>query len=336
MLIKKMKKRNKAKNNIKNFILFFFFSTLFWWGINTIQFELEDYIYEQKIAGWTNLQADVSSLSLPQNFKPVKENNVQALEITAESALAIYINPNEKEFILFEKNAETVRAIASLTKLVTALTVLDIYEPSDIIRISPEAVEQEDERGDLKVGEFISVEDLLKIMLIESSNDAAYSFASHHFSGGKMTPEAFRDLMNLEVKYNVGLNLENTFFQNPSGLDPYDNIEDINHSTAKDLFEIAKYIIREKPEILEIISYSQANAAGRHLETTNELLGIYPKIIGGKTGYTKRANGCLILLLEAPGENSYIINIILGSQDRFQDMKELIEWVNRSYRFRLN
>jgi D-alanyl-D-alanine carboxypeptidase len=286
------------------------------------------------MAGQPQLQANITSLALPNAFRPIEKEKNQPLEITAESALAVYINGEKEEFVLFEKNSETVKPIASLTKLITALTVLDIYQPNDIIHISSEAVGQEGEKGYLKADEFISVEDLLKIMLIESSNDAAFAFASHYFSEEKITPEAFKNLMNLETKHNIGLNPESTHFQNPSGLDPYNGIEEINHSTAKDLFEITKYILRERPEILEILSIPETTVAGRNLTTTNILLTEYPKIIGGKTGYTDRAGGCLALVLEAPGEDSYFINIILGSQERFEDMRKMIEWQNNSYLFR--
>lgn len=328
------KRKNNPKENIKIFFLFFLFSLFFWWGINVFQSELENYIYQQEIAQSINIRADIASLTEEGiHLKPVKKEDYQPLTITAQSALAVYINPEKEEFILFEKNAQTVRPIASLTKMVTALTALDIYQPDEIIRISPEAIEQEGEKGDLKVGEFLAVEDLLKIMLIESSNDAAFSFASNYFSGGKMESQTFSDLMNLEVKHNIGLDLNDTHFQNPSGLDPFNGIEEINHSTAQDLFEITKYILWEKPEIMEMLSIPETTVADRRLKTTNELLDRYPEIVGGKTGYTERAQGCLALVLEAPGEDAYFINIILGSQARFEDMEKLINWSTDTYNF---
>ncbi len=330
------KKNNTTIQRLKLFFLFFFFSAFLSSGVNVLQLQIEDYIYEREIADYPAIQADISSFTRPIIFKPIREEASPPLIITAESALAVYINPEKEEFVLFEKNPQAIRPVASLTKMITALTVLDIYKLSDIIRISPEAVKQEGEQGDLSVGEFLSVRDLLKIMLIESSNDAAFSFASNYLSGTAMTPSAFRDLMNLEIKHNLGLDLRNTAFQNPTGLDPDNGIEAINHSTARDLFEITKYILWERPEILEILAMPETTVAGRYLKTTNKLLYNYPEIIGGKTGYTEKAQGCLIIVLEAPGENAYFINIILGSQERFQDMEKMMAWLKDSYTFRLD
>lgn len=240
-------------------------------------------------------------------------------ELKAESAISVFINPKGEEEILFERNISVRRPIASLTKLMTALVAEKEYEPEQIFVISQTAVNQEEDKGILKTGENLSLKELLHIMLIESSNDAAWAIGE-----GK---ENFSEAMNLEAQ---GLGLENTYFINPTGLDGFEN-----YSTAADLVKLAKYIVKQHPQIFEITakqSYEVLNPDGslHHFigENTNKLLGEAPGIIGGKTGYTDEAGGCIILLLKNE-KGGYFINVILGTasaDERFQEMKKLIDF----------
>ena len=206
----------------------------------------------------------------------------------------------------------------------TALVVLENenYDFLQVVEISQEAVDREGEQGSLKVGDMLSIENLLYIMLIESSNDAAYALAE------VMGFDKFIETMNLRAK-DLGLN--NTFFVGPDGLDSK------NYSSANDLVKLTKYLLKNLSLIWQILSIERApilNSDGvLHHEAlnTNELLGKIPAIIGGKTGYTKIANGCFILVLESPKKGNQLIYIILGSKNRFEEMKKLIEWVSVAY-----
>ena len=238
--------------------------------------------------------------------------------------------------VLFKKNGSQKLPIASLTKLMTALVVLDNYNLSQLAEISKEAVLQEEEQGELKVGEILFVKNLLYIMLMESSNDAAYALSEI------IGKESFVDLMNHKAR-NIGL--ENTYLGNPTGLDPIDPIDLINYSTAEDLVKLTEYLLKNQLLILEILSleefelYRPDNTFHHKLRNTNEFLaddGWQAEIIGGKTGWTPRAKGCFLLVLKSANwqtENeSYLTYVILGSNNRFEEMRKLIDWTNKAFK----
>ncbi|HHE76437.1 MAG TPA: D-alanyl-D-alanine carboxypeptidase, partial [Candidatus Parcubacteria bacterium] len=218
--------------------------------------------------------------------------------------------------------------IASVTKLMTSLVVFDLketYNLNQIIKISKEAVSQEgDSRwGGLKVGENLSVKNLLYMALIESNNDAAFALTE------PVGEKAFVDLMNLNAR-KIGL--KNTRFFNPTGLEPDDLSDPINYSSAYDLARLAEYILNNYPKIFEItenesISILKPDGSLHHFipENTNRLLEVVPGVIGGKTGWAPRASGCLVLVIKNPKKDGCFINVVLGSRDRFGDMKKIIE-----------
>ena len=166
----------------------------------------------------------------------------------------------------------------------------------------------------------MQAKDLLYIMLIESSNDAAFALAE------VIGVKGFVDLMNLKAK---DMGLEDTRFFEPTGLDPEDPAQPVNYSSAQDLVKLGKYLLSEHPEILETLGKKEyplylENGVFHHtLQNTNELLGEIPGIIAGKTGFTERAGGCLILILEGKNPGTYLINVILNSPDKFEDMRKL-------------
>jgi len=197
---------------------------------------------------------------------------------------------------------------------------------SNKIEINKEAIEQD---GDSKLseGEKLSIKDLLYLSLIESSNDAAFALTE------PFGEKKFVELMNKNAKM---IGLKNTRYFNPTGLEPDDPKKPINYSTAEDLVKLANYIIKKYPQIFEITkqpSYKivDLSGKGKYLtpKNTDKLLKQIPGIIGGKTGWTPKAGGCLLLVLKNPDrENSYFINVVLGSSDRFGDMKKIIKALN--------
>jgi D-alanyl-D-alanine carboxypeptidase len=186
----------------------------------------------------------------------------------------------------------------------------------EVIKIPLGAVRREGATGDLKSGESITVRSLLNIMLIDSSNDAAFALA------GKRTD--FISLMNKKAKE---LSLANTHFTNPDGLD-----EPGNYSSALDIEKIFSYLINKYPGALEILKtknmvvYSADGKIEHRLENTNELLGKVDEVVAGKTGYTDEAGGSLILL-----NKNNIITVVLGSPDRFGESEKLINWLKAAY-----
>lgn len=312
------------KNKLKFFGLAFIISLFFWWGINALEFNLEQFFFAQT-ANQKLLTAQVVNPLTLRNIKekePVKIS--PELSIDAKAALSVWVGPNEHQ-VLFEKNGSRVVPIASLTKLMTSLVVYDLketYTLSQVISITNQTVEQQgkSEYGELKPGEKITVKNLIAMALIESSNDAAFALSE------PIGEEAFVDLMNI---YADKLNLENTTFFNPVGY-ASDQDPSENYSTAYDLANLTQHIFKNHPQILEISAHNsyqvlKPNGIEHHFisENTNKLLEEVPGIVGGKTGYTEQAKGCLVIVLESPQFKGYFINIILGSENRFEEMKKL-------------
>ncbi len=297
--------------NLKNFFVSFLLSFSFWWGINLFQNFLEEYFTAQISTPFQEI--------IFVNFKRTKK---PPLELPVKSAISLQIYPSGREKILFEKNSEEILPIASLTKLMNALVILEnseVYDFSKEIVISEKAASQENvpEQGNLKPGERVKEKTLFDFMLIFSSNDSAYSLAEI------IGVDNFVQKMNEKAEI---LGLKNTHFANPTGLDPEgfsfspETKEAFNYSTAKDLAILAKYILKEFPLIYEI---SLKNPYYRGFVSKNN-------IVGGKTGYTPEAGGCLILILAR--DSSYIINVILGTPSlklRTEAMQQLINWLEQ-------
>lgn len=315
--------------NLKIFLIVFLISLAGWGGANLFQRNLEDFFYWQEV--YRNPEVYLAQINLKPKIKksPIELETQPSLEIKAQSGISVLITLEGGKKTLFEKNISQRRPIASLTKLMTALVAQDVYHFDQIFNVSKEAVNQEEEKGELKTGENLSLKELLHIMLIESSNDAAWVIAEGKIIDQEdfLGKEGFVELMNLKAK-DIGL--KNTSFINPTGLDGLEN-----YSTSEDLIKFAHYLIKNYPQILEITkkqSYEVLNPDNNlhHFipENTNKLLGEIPEIIGGKTGFTDEAGGCILLILE--NENgSYLINVVLGtasSEARFEEVKKLIDF----------
>ena len=325
----------KISLNLKFFLLSFFLSLPFWWGTNVGQKNLEDFLFRSQIV---NRPQIFSAQIVPEKklifSKPVRNWQVENLKITAESGISLLVDSQGNQEILFDKDSDEKLPIASLTKLITADIVLEHYDLSQIIEISHQAVGEEGNSGEFKIGETLTVENLLYSLLIESSNDAAEALTE------VIGKDAMVDLMNLEAKV---IGMENTRFFNPTGLDPDDINGPINYSSTKDLATFAAYLLKTNPKILEISTLSEYNLYSpegifhHKLTNTNELLGESAswrtRVIGSKTGWTPQAQGCLLLAIKAQKDRGVIINIILGSPDRFEEMKKLINWIGEAYQW---
>lgn len=312
--------------NFKIFLVVVLLSLPFWWMVNILEENLEDFFYSRE------MEKNPSSIfiaQIAQNYlikasvTVVESKTPKDLEIAAESVISVEIDDAGNERVLFSQKEAKKMPIASITKLMTALIASEFYYPSLKVPISKTAVGQEEENGRLKVGEILQVQDLLYVMLIESSNDAAFAL------GEVIGIEGFTDLMNLKAR---DMGLENTWFFNLTGLDAENSNQPVNYSTAQDLVKLAKYLLTEKPEILEILSKKEyelylENGVFHHtLQNTNELLAEIPGIVGGKTGFTERAGGCLLLIMEGSSPGNYLVNVILNSPHKFEEMRKLIEF----------
>lgn len=299
------------------------------WGIVRSQQALEDSLYLAQIAQNPLPIALNKEIRASEATTPAEVVVIPGPEINAKAAFALFVAENGEEYVLFAKNEDAPLPLASLTKLTTAAVILENYDLSQMVTISKEAVNQKSELGNLKIGEEFSVRDLLNPLLMESSNDAAYAIAE------VIGLEHFVDLMNLKA---TDLGLTNTVFLNPTGLD---EIESTNVSTAKEITALTKYLF-SKPLLWEILKtprlnlYTPDKVYHHQVVSTNEFLETRPtawqgQILGGKTGWTVKANGCLMLALEAPKGEGRIIAVVLGADDRFGEMEKMINWIHQAY-----
>jgi len=240
--------------------------------------------------------------------------------LSAQSVLAVDL---DSDTILYEKNPQELLFPASTTKIMTAMISLDYFSLDEIVRVGDISVEGQ--KMKLLAGEEIKVSDLIFGLLVFSANDAAEVLAQS-YPGGR---NSFVRAMNLRA---VDIGLENTHFNNPTGLD-----EDGHVSTAKDLITAASLAMdnrffREVVSTKEKVVTSVDGKIVHKLVNLNELVGEVDGVMGVKTGWTENARENLITYLER--DDRKIIIAILGSQDRFGETKELINWIFLNYEWK--
>ncbi|OGN01088.1 MAG: hypothetical protein A3B91_00725 [Candidatus Yanofskybacteria bacterium RIFCSPHIGHO2_02_FULL_41_29] len=271
--------------------------------------------------GSLNGQAYILPISGP-NYIPILDSSISAPKIDSKSAV-IYDTKSRR--FLYEKESNIKLPIASLTKIMSAVVVLENLNLDDIVTVFENSIKADGEKQDLYLGEKMSIRNLLKLMLIESSNDAAYALMYYAKSRGI----DFVGLMNSEA---ITTGMTDSYFTDPAGLD------DGAYSTASDLIKLVEYSLKyqeiwdisaEKTAIVE----SSDERIKHQVTSTNRLLGLVKDIIGGKTGYTEGAGQCMILVTSVPDYPSKIISIVLGSGDRFGDTQKLIDWTRQAYRW---
>jgi len=238
-------------------------------------------------------------------------------------ATAFLVGDLKSGQILISRNKNLHLFPASLSKLMTGEIVLDQLPLDKEISLTPYMVSAEGEEGGLKIGETLKVEDLLKVLLIPSSNDAAIAFAEALDKTGM----DFVDLMNEKAQK---LGLYNTAFFGETGLDRKGNF-----TTVEDLFKLSQDIYKNYPLLGEIARkpeetvFSSDGKIVHHLKNTNILAGELPYLWLGKTGSTPDAKDCLLTIFEFPLKDDKIslAIIILNSTDRFGDTVQLYNWV---------
>lgn len=258
-------------------------------------------------------------------YAPVRDTTVPDPQPDANAAVVYHLETGR---YLYEKNADTKVPIASLTKLLSALVVQDLFDPQEVVAVASGSVRVDGQRQTLYDGERVMVRDLVSMMLVESSNDAAYALAGYAKSRG------VDFVAQLNTKAYV-LGMRDCLFTDPAGLD------DNAYCTARDLVRLVRAALRTAPQLWPVMATKELtvrSADGRiahTLKSTDDLLGQFPGIVGGKTGNTDGALGCLILVVKIPGNNDTLVSIVLGSRARFGDTKALIDWTVRAYRWPL-
>jgi serine-type D-Ala-D-Ala carboxypeptidase (penicillin-binding protein 5/6) len=239
--------------------------------------------------------------------------STQPPEIDAGSVALVDIDSGQ---VLFQRRAEKRRPIASTTKIMTALLVLEESRPKDIVTASGNAALQEGSILGLRQGEEITVRNLVSALLLQSANDAAVALAEH--VAGSVGE--FVDRMNARA---LELGALDTRFESPNGLD------DRGYSTARDLAVMTVEAYRNET-FVEVVSrlavrIPSPDGEARHIQNRNALLWLYPDAIGVKTGFTSAAGFCLVGAAERDGLR--FAAIVLGAPDEaFSDAAALLSF----------
>ncbi len=272
-------------------------------------------LYPNNYNGGIVLGADDS-----KNLAPFLLKTIEKPDISAKSALVIDVTSGK---ILYGLNTDEKLAPASTTKLMTAVIALDIYSLDEKLAVPGVCTNVEGQKAGLYAGMIISVKDLVNVLLINSSGDAACVL-----SWGVTSYSDFVNLMNLKTQ-KIGM--KNTRFTNSIGLDGENGS---HYSTANDLYKLAKYAIKNKTikDIVKTKEYALDDSS-RNFEikvfNTNKLLWDIPETVGIKTGTTQSAGE--VLIYEYKTEEKDLIIVVMGSDDRFSDTKELLNWTLESY-----
>jgi D-alanyl-D-alanine carboxypeptidase (penicillin-binding protein 5/6) len=223
--------------------------------------------------------------------------------------------------VLVSKNVDERLPIASLTKLMTVGVALEHLSLDRYVTVSARAAGVGEESAGLIAGERITVADLVRAALIQSANDAADALADAASGGDRAL---FVSWMNQEAR-KIGLT--RTHFERPDGLDAPGH-----YSTARDITHLAQWAMRLAVVRQDVRMRTSTISGGRRLTTWNDLLGVFPGVVGVKTGHTDNAGWCQVTLLEREGLEIYVT--ILGSPTRAQrdhDLEALLRFALSRY-----
>ena len=248
-------------------------------------------------------------------------------DISAEASILI---DNKTNKILYSNNENEKMYPASTTKILTAILTLENSNLNDIVTASYDSVMSIPDgysTANIEIGEELTVEQLLQLLLVHSANDAANVLAE--YIGGSV--ESFVSMMNTKINE---LELENTHFTNT-----YGKHDDNHYTTAYDLAKLFQYCL--KNENFRKLAGSASCAIpstnkheSRLYTSTNELLNAnssnyYKYLTAGKTGYTSQAKECLVA--SSYKDNLELTCVVLGSTSRFKDIKSLCEYGYSNY-----
>lgn len=293
----------------------------------------------EKIKNETMVQ---SAMPAAPPVQPVKKNGAENLAIpNAHASIVLDVDSGT---ILHYDNGKERRQIASLTKMMTAILVMEkINNLNEEVVIDEEAVYVEGTKigcprsgycvtPRLKVGERITALNLLKAMLMNSANDAAIALGKH-ISGSQ---EKFAELMNEKAK-EMGLNDSN--FCTPSGLE-IDGREAECYSSAYDIARIAAYATKFDLiwQIFQLPSHTMITSAdGKYshdIINTDVAIDQIPNCLGGKTGFTPLAGYSLMMAASDSTKKHKIISVVLDDPYRWADVKTMVDWTFQAYEWR--
>lgn len=238
--------------------------------------------------------------------------------------------------VLFEKEGNEIKAMASTTKIMTCILALEECELDCIVTFSEEACRQPEVHLNASRGEQFYLKDMLFSLMLESHNDVAVAIAECVAGSVK----EFAKMMNQKAE-EIGC--ENTYFITPNGLDAEDE-NGFHSTTAKDLAKIMSYCVQKSPKkdlFLEITSkanHTFSNMEGKKTyicTNHNSYLAMNADAISGKTGYTGKAGYCYVGAVESEGRNFVVSLLACGWPNqktyKWQDMKEIIDYATEEF-----
>jgi D-alanyl-D-alanine carboxypeptidase (penicillin-binding protein 5/6) len=231
-------------------------------------------------------------------------------------ARAVIVADGRTGDVLYAENADRRMAMASITKLMTALVTLEHARPQEVVTVSPRAIGKGGSSIFLTAGERLTVRDLLAAALIQSANDAAFALAAHVGDG---SVQRFVRMMNDKA---AELGLVDTHYVRPDGLDTPGH-----YSSAEDVVDLAR-LAMQRPLVRRLVRTKTMQIAGpRTLKSWNDLLWRVPGLVGVKTGHTDNAGWAQVAAAKRGPTSVYAV--ILGSPGRERrnvDLTELVEW----------
>jgi D-alanyl-D-alanine carboxypeptidase (penicillin-binding protein 5/6) len=259
-------------------------------------------------------------------------------DITLYAQAAVLMDADSGR-VLYSKNGDEVRAMASTTKIMTLILALENAKLDEIVTVSGYAASMPQVRLGMKKGEEYRMKDLLYSLILESHNDSAVAIAEH-ISG---SVEEFAKLMNLKA---IEIGCKNTYYITPNGLDAQEN-EKFHSTTATDLALVMSYCIKKSTakeaflNITQTHSYSFSDISGkRNFSCTNHnaFLDMMAGAISGKTGFTGNAGYCYVGALESEGRTFVVALLACGWPNnktyKWSDTKALMSYGIENYSYR--
>ena len=269
-----------------------------------------------------------------QTAKPVTQ------KINTASILPVYIGPElsaqaylvkivGEDKVLLTQRAWKKLPPASLTKIMTSLVALRELNPFNRITFSRDSKNTEQIVSPTKAGESFTREDMVRLAIVGSANDAALALAEEtgRSKGAQSFGESlmiFKDLMNQEA---ARLGMADTSFENPVGFD-----DPTHYTTAQDLARLAEYTWFNYPLIWEFSRSQEADVYSEvgnayKMANSNNLLKEFPSILGTKTGTTDNAKEALVMFYPVRPDKTALV-IILKSENRAEDGRKILQWLD--------
>lgn len=275
----------------------------------------------------TSISQAASVRASPKPVEQAFEFNIpvptDAAKPIFKTSASVYSFDQATSMPLFRQNIDQRRPVASITKLITAMVILDRHKPTDIVTIGQLPVYPiEAETIGLRQGETYTVGSLVTAALVPSANDAADALAI--YDAGSVA--AFATRMNAKM---AQWHIPDTHWSNASGL-----VDDNNYASARALGQIATLAIKQTfiTSVIKLPNVSITSISGRtfNLNNTNKLLAT-GSFYGIKTGYTEASGECFIGITKANGHK--VVTVLLGADDRFGDTQTLVNWIGIGWKW---